>query len=161
MRASTAWPMFILGIALMSLSGATWLVYAAHSDPSFAVEPDYYSKAVRWDETAHQAQENKRLGWQVSIARMTAESVSVRVLDKDNNPIDDADVVAVAFASVRSAERSELRFVHEGDGTYSAPLLRQHGGLWRFRLAATRGGDTVTSEFDAELSRSLATEATP
>lgn len=145
----------------MSLSGAAWLVYAAHSDPSFAVEPDYYAKAVRWDDTAQQAQENKRLGWRVEMAAATPERVSVRVLDQDQRPLESADVAAVAFASVRSAERFDLRFVHDGEGVYSAPLHREHGGLWRFRVTVARGGSTATSDFDAELDRSPVTESTP
>lgn len=158
MRASVVWPSFVLGIALTSLSGATWLVYAAHSDPSFAVEPDYYAKAVRWDDIAHQAQENKRLGWTITMPECSLRRASIRLSDGKDQALIGATVTAVAFANARANERLTLEFVDEGDGRYSAPLTPERGGLWRFRFNVVLGGDTVTSEFDCVLNDPSTTE---
>jgi nitrogen fixation protein FixH len=158
MRACVVWPSFVLGIALTSLSGATWLVYAAHSDPSFAVEPDYYAKAVRWDEIARQNQENKRLGWMITMPERSRDRLVVHLSDAEGRSLVGAAVTAVAFANARAGERYQLDFVDEGNGQYSAPLQTGRGGLWRFRFSVTHGGDIVTSEFDRSLSHPMPTE---
>lgn len=161
MRASIAWPLFILAIALTSLTGAAMLVYASHSDPSFAVEPDYYAKAAHWDEAARQAQQNKRLGWTITALASPPDHVRIRVSDHAGKPIIGAAVSAVAFASVRASERFDLQFSGEGDGIYRAPLNRERGGLWCFRFTVGHGGSNYTSAQDLAMSTPTSTEAPP
>ena len=43
------------------------MVYVATSDGSFAVEPDYYQKALHWDDARSAAAENAGLGWTVEL----------------------------------------------------------------------------------------------
>lgn len=156
------WPAFVGFIALTSLSGATWLIVSAHSDECFAVEPDYYAKAVRWDDTARQARENARLGWTISLDQRDRQLFAT-VRRSDGSPITAAEVRAVAFAHVRAAERCDLRFVpsslHNLGGmgvppvptpstTYKASFVPQHAGLWRFRFEVLAENQRFTAEID-------------
>ncbi|MBL8745267.1 MAG: FixH family protein [Phycisphaerae bacterium] len=148
MRPSTRWPLFVLLIALTSLSGGAWLTYSALSDPSFAVEPDYYSKAVKWDERSRQSSENRRLGWVLTLSQENPGRAVVRLADDRGGAIAGARISAVAFANARAAERTDLAFRDDGAGVYSAEFRPARVGLWRFRFEAEHGADRFTSEFD-------------
>ena len=62
---------FWVGLILALLGGQIVLMgvmtLLATSDASFAVEPDYYQKALHWDATVAQRRENARLAWSAKI----------------------------------------------------------------------------------------------
>lgn len=161
MRPSIIWPMFVAGIALTSLSGATWLVHSAHSDPSFAVEPDYYAKAVRWDEFARQHQQNERLGWRLGVQEVSGSRLTVRLVDREEHSIESAAMSAVAFANARASERFDLDFQAGHVGTYTASFSPSRGGSWHFRFNVKLGADLFTAEFDHALSEAPTRGGTP
>ena len=85
------------------------LVYFATSDPSFAVEEDYYQKALDWDERRAQDAANAELGWTASFdvarTRNNDGTVQVRTLlaDRTGRPVRDAAVRIEAFHNARAA----------------------------------------------------------
>jgi hypothetical protein len=140
MKASLLWPAFVVGIALTSLAGAVMLVRAAASDPSFAVEPDYYRKAARWDEHAARVQTARRSGWRVEIVEWNATRLAVRVLDEAGRPLEGATVEGVVFPSARAGQRRDLRFVPGPGGTLTAPIDTDRAGLWHAEWTIVHAG---------------------
>ena len=53
-------------------------VYIASSDPSAVAEPDYYAKALRWEDRQRQERINTELGWQGDVELGPQEQNGVR-----------------------------------------------------------------------------------
>jgi nitrogen fixation protein FixH len=129
-----------------------WVMHLARSDPSFAVEADYYARAVHWDDELAQRRRNEALGWQAapSLARDAGEStlLRVRLTDAAGRPLGDAAVAVEAFAVARSArvERATLAPAPgEAPGAYDGRLRMAQPGLWELRVVATRNGERFTA----------------
>lgn len=139
------WALVPVGILGAGLLGLGTLAFVAGSDPSFALESDYYQKAVRWDEQQAQLAENARLGWQLELrvapggAKLVAE-----IARRDGAPVSEAKVVAEAFANARAADVRTLRFSESAPGTYEAELGRARPGLWELRFTVERGAERFT-----------------
>ncbi|MHB8972248.1 MAG: FixH family protein [Pirellulaceae bacterium] len=125
------------------------MAYVAVSDRSFAVEPDYYQKALHWDSLQSQLQANSRLGWNiridVSLQTDILQNRDIRctITDRSGNPVEGANVELVAFPHARGIERSTVALAPAGSGCYGVRIRMSRGGLWEFRIAATRGADVV------------------
>ena len=149
MKRGLGWP-----IAVMTILGATvganiWVAVIASDDPSFAIEHDYYRKAVQWDSAMAQAKENERLGWRIepTLAPIDAgngSTLSVSLTDGSGAPIRDAKIDVVAFFNARadSVVRAELR---DAGSRYDARLPIGHAGAWELRFDVRRGGERFTS----------------
>ncbi len=146
--------LFWVGLVLALLAGQIALmlamVYLATSDASFAIEPDYYQKALNWDAVAAQARQNERLSWSAKIelgpvVRATGERALICTLtDRTGQPLDGATVDAVAFSHARGGDRTAVTLLSAGRGRYEAPVRFSRAGVWEFRLAIQRGADTFT-----------------
>ncbi|MEL6544011.1 MAG: FixH family protein [Myxococcota bacterium] len=61
------WPWLLAGLLLSGVAMNIAMVLRASNDPSFAVEEDYYQKAVNWDEYREQLRKSEALGWQFTL----------------------------------------------------------------------------------------------
>lgn len=149
---------WIVGIfALLSINftvvGVT--VFLALSDPSVAVEPDYYRKGLEWNQTARQLQHNRTLGWSTNVsfdraADGSARTLRVKLTNKLAEPISGAHVECEYFANTDSGHRvkTPLAAVPNEPGVYAAPARLDRTGLWHVRVRAQTAVDTFTSECD-------------
>ena len=60
------WPVAIVGLLVSGAAANIGFMIVANRDATFAVEPDYYRKAVDWDHTMAQEARNAELGWRVT-----------------------------------------------------------------------------------------------
>ncbi|MBL8763319.1 MAG: FixH family protein [Phycisphaerae bacterium] len=149
------WPVLILMLIGMNASIVGATVYFALSDGSVATEPEYYAKALRFEETIRQRERSAELGW---IARPTvrwldngrAARLVVTLSDREGRAINGARVTAVAFANVRSGERQPLNLgpTDLGAGEYEAPIRIDRPGLWHIRIGAEHEGSSFVRETD-------------
>lgn len=158
------WPI-AMTLVLATTVGVNLFVYRiAASDPSVAVEPDYYNKAVHWDDELAQRRLNRELGWRSAITLSAgngmggAGELSVRLTDSTGAPLEGATVSAQAFPVARANQVAALELVASaGDaddgsqGIYAAPLAVTRRGRWEVRLAVTHDGDRFTSTQQVEL----------
>ena len=110
MQRTTLWPGIVCALIGLNMCIVAVTVVLAHSDRSLAVEPDYYQKALRWENTQRQREVNRSLGWEVRIEHSgpgTTPSVSVIITDRDGRPVEGAGVGVTAFHNARPADRSE------------------------------------------------------
>ena len=149
------WPVFIVGLLSMNASIVAVTVYLAVRDKSVATEPDYYAKALAYNDTIQLRESSAKLGWKAEPTfRPGADGRSidlvVTLIDRDGNPIEGATVSAIAFASARSGDRQSLSLTHrEGaGGLYASPVRITRAGVWRVRLLARRGDDKFAYETD-------------
>jgi nitrogen fixation protein FixH len=148
MKKGWQWPWAIGGLLGLCVAANVSLLVYANSDPGFAVEPDYYQKALDWDQHMAQERVNADLGWQATIRTVASSQgtmrVSARLLDADGSAVAVDSVDVLAFHNARAMDVLEATLVRGQDGTYDAELPIRKGGLWEFRLQARRGDDLYT-----------------
>ena len=139
------WPtIIILGLSIHVI-GLVLVVLIATRDPSFAVEPNSYQKALGWDASAARLRASQQLGWTATLqADQNADILGrrrlvCRIVDKDGVAVVGANVRLLMFHHARAADRVEVNLNPEKDGTYSAFLPMKRAGLWECRVAARRG----------------------
>ncbi|MEO8619826.1 MAG: FixH family protein [bacterium] len=149
-RKDRIWPTIIVTVLTSYVIFGFIAARIATHDPNFAVEPDYYRKAVAWDSTLAQAKRSAALGWQLTpvlgpIGNGTAAPLTLQVRDSTGAPVSAVQVSVEArqVAHADAVVRGTLSPV--GDGAYTALLPLAHAGLWEFRVVATRGADRFTS----------------
>lgn len=144
------WPWLLGGLMTLVLGINLAFVYVATTDPSFAVEENYYRKALDWDRKRDQDRINAELGWTIDLAVTPATAdggrrLLARLLDERGVPVEGASVHVEAFHNARAAYvlEADLRPVAQGPG-YSASLPLRRPGLWEFRFDVRRGGQRFT-----------------
>ena len=163
MKPGMQWPIGIAVILAATVAANLTMMRIANSDPSFAVEPDYYQKAVAFDSTLAHVNASARLGWsaRVTIAQDTASRgdstsvqasdhtmgplVAVALRDSLQQPITHATVTVHALFIARANDVLSATLAETTPGNYRAALPVQHAGIWEIRIAATRGTDAFVS----------------
>lgn len=151
------WPLFVVALLLLNVGIAAAAIYYATTDKTFAVEPDYYRKAMRWDSYAAMRDASEKLGWVVSArvepaATPTAKPrLIVHVSDRAQNAVEDVQFRAVAFHHARAADRLGLALANAGGGVYECEAAMDRAGLWEVRLIASRGQDIFESVEQVEV----------
>ena len=134
------WPVSVVGILGVSMMVCAVTVVAAVGDPSYAIEDDYYQKAVEWDEARRMQDASHGLGWTADVSITTGNRlVSVIMNDTNGKPIEGAAVRATVFHHARRGMAEELVLQHRGGGQYAATLTHPREGQWQVRLSATIG----------------------
>lgn len=144
---SWLWPGLVIGLIVMQAALAGTLLVCATNDPSFAVEPNYYRRALNWDAEAAQRRASDALGWTLSLEVAPAASVigerevRFRLLDREGAPVLDAHLDVIAFHHARGSERIGLMPGAQGGGEYTCTAPLRKAGTWEFRVRALRGVD--------------------
>lgn len=150
------WPLVLAGLLVGSAGANIGFMLIATSDPTFAVEPDYYKKAIDWDKTMAQEARNAELGWAVSArleqaARPGHGRLVARVTDRAGAPVAGARVAVEAFPSARAGQVVSAALEPEGDGVYAAGIPLARPGLWELRVRVTRGEQVFTRILSQDL----------
>jgi nitrogen fixation protein FixH len=152
------WPLFIIALLVGGAGANVALMVIATRDPSFAVEPDYYQKALRWDEAMAQERENAALGWSVEMGvdgttRSGATRVVLHVSDRDGAPVENATVQVTAFHSARASQIVAATLAPTRGGRYTAPLPLDRPGLWELRVRVVQGDRIFTQTISQDFAR--------
>ena len=150
MKPGAAWPWIIGGALALHVVVSLVVVFVATSDPSYAVEEDYYQKALAWDEKRAQDHTNEVLGWSFEFAvtpparpgDLTEVEAAVRYAD--GAPLNGATVSIEAFHNTYSDDIIRGALTESGGGTYTARLPLRQNGRWEMRFTVERGADRFT-----------------
>lgn len=157
------WPLFVVGLVVLNL-GATIVLLVMSNWGTHAVEPDYYRKAINWDQNMSQQRTNHRLGWVVDLAfergavdarssRIPETTVVLRPKTRLGRPIKGAQVKVEAYARLRAERRKNAIFKERRDGSYALPLRLWPTGLWRFDVSVKQGRRLFTVTIDQDIPR--------
>jgi nitrogen fixation protein FixH len=139
------WPLYIIGLLATQAAGVGVMIAIATSDPSVAVEPEYYEKALAWDDAAASEAATKTLGWSALVTAgplsSTDRELSIALKDKAGRGIAEARVHVEMFHQARSGQRLTAELTGMGAGVYVARLPIQRPGLWEIRITAQHGRD--------------------
>lgn len=150
MKRGAAWPWIIGGALALHVIVSLVVVFVATSDPSYAVEEDYYQKALAWDERRAQDHANAVLGWSFEVSALPPEQpgnqpeVEAMILDASGAPLNGAVVSIEAFHNTHSGDIIRGTLTESGDGIYSARLPLRDNGRWELRFVVQRGSDRFT-----------------
>ena len=150
-RRELKWPLIIT--SALAVHAVAWLgvVYLAVSEPSHAVEADYYRKALDWDRSRAQAARNAELGWSLSAVLQPAATVAseptlaVALVDREGEPLPGAVVEVEAFHNARADRIVRGRLEARGGGRYAAALPIRRPGVWELRFGVECAGDRFTA----------------
>ena len=151
------WPVGLAALLVASAGANIALLVITSRDASFAVEPNYYAKALAWDESMAQQARNEALGWSLGLrvdpmGVRRLMTVTVRLADRSGAPIEGAQVAVEAFHNARASRILSAALEPRGQG-YAAVMPLERPGLWEFRLRVTRGPEafvaTVTRDVAA------------
>jgi nitrogen fixation protein FixH len=150
MKTARAWPIAMGTILAIGVAANVWLIRVATADPSFAVEEDYYRKALHWDDEMAQRALNDALAWDLraspgGIVPDSGAWLRVALRDAHGAHLPDADITVRAFHLARSAAPLDGRLAPDGTGGYGAQLPISRPGLWELRFNVQRGGDRFTA----------------
>lgn len=150
MRPGSWWPPIIAGALAVHVVVSLVVVYVATSDPSYAVEEDYYEKALAWDSKRAQDSTNRSLGWSLGFTverpARTGDrpTLEVELLDAARRPLTGAAVTVEAFHNARADDIVRETLVEAGDGRYRASPEMGRNGRWELRFTVDRGADHFT-----------------
>lgn len=152
-RSGRIWPVLVVSLIALNFATVAVTVSLAVRDDSVAVEPDYYAKALNFDEVARARADSAALGWTTDISLRPGPGddhtqLHVRIADAQGRPVTDAAVTAELFASARAAHRQRLTLSPAPDGQYTAPARIDRAGLWHVRLHAHRSDDIYERSTD-------------
>lgn len=153
------WPTLIITVLAGNLVLGVFLVRLANSDRHFAVEPDYYRRAVEWDATQAQARANRALGWTIEptlgpLAATGPTPLALAVRDATGAPVDGATVTLEARQVAHASELVTAHLPADGaSGRYAAAVVLPREGIWELRIAVARGPERFTDDLRLEASR--------
>ena len=146
--AARVWPWVPVGLLACMLAGLGSMALIATRDPGFALERDYYVKAVHYDREIAQRAVNARLGWSVVSTLGVAGQGSSTPLDVQIRTraglMKGARVSVQALRNASASVVLEARCEERAPGHYYAALPLGHGGLWELRFVVEHGADRFT-----------------
>jgi nitrogen fixation protein FixH len=143
------WPIGITAVLATTVAANIWVARIASDDPSFAIEQDYYQKAIAWDSTLAQARRNATLGWRLTpalgpIGTTGGARLSARLTDSTGAPISGASVRVSALQVARANDVHEVTLAAAGAGEYDAQLDARLPGQWELRFDVRSGSTHFT-----------------
>jgi len=141
------WPWIIAGALALHVAASLIVVAVATSDPSYAVEEDYYQKAVDWDLRRARDRASAALGWSLTAAVTPPSApgerpvLEARIADAAGAPVEGATVAVECFHNARSHDRIRARLEAAGGGVYRAALPMRRDGRWELRFTVNRGAE--------------------
>jgi nitrogen fixation protein FixH len=147
------WPMAIVALLTIFVAANLMVMRLAGADPSFAIEPDYYQKAVAFDSTMAVERRSGELRW-TAASRMTRRdsgmTLTVVLADRSGAPVTGAAVSISARFNARANDVLLATLSEAAAGRYEAPLDARHAGQWEVRVNATRGADRFVASTRVE-----------
>ncbi len=121
------------------------LLYHATSDDGFAVEENYYAKAVNYDAIMEQRERNADLGWRLNLDHR-GERFQAKLTDATGKPLSGARVAITARHNAHASEvQTAVLSEDTAQGRYLTPLNLDRKGIWEIRATVDRGTERFTS----------------
>lgn len=151
MKRGSAWPIAVGVILGACVAANIWLIRIANADPSFAIEENYYQRAVHWDDEMAQQRRNTALGWHLlpSLSGIDRDSggaeLRVALRDAAVAPLAGAAITVRAVHLARASQPIDATLLADAAGGYSAVLPIRRAGLWELRFEVRRGSERFTA----------------
>ena len=123
----------------------------ATGDPSVAVVPDYYQKALDWDEKVRTEAESDKLGYRLLLTPVKYEAgvgLQGQLLDTNQRPVRIENGVVRFYHHARGSDTTEVSLGLSEGGSLFVENCFSFDGLWQIELEAidTNGDRFVDSQ---------------
>jgi nitrogen fixation protein FixH len=156
MRRTWFWPAVVIVVLGLTVGGNIWVAVIANADPSFAIEENYYQRAVGFDAERAREQRSDRLGWALELTAGPTSDVGTPLTavlrDSTGAVVADANVRVQLRQVARSQTTTPATLVFGGAG-YSALVPMFVEGLWDVEVEARRGPARFTAQRRVDLTR--------
>jgi nitrogen fixation protein FixH len=145
-RRHLKWPLIVVGLLTGHFSIMVVAVVIATHDKSFAVLPDYYQKAVHWDDSQAELRASERLGWKCAftpspeVDPLGRRAVTLTLIDAVGKPVTDADVQVTYFHHARPAELFNVSLRTDDAGRAIQTITMRNQGFWQVNVTASKAG---------------------
>lgn len=164
-RAAWFWGTLVVTFLGMQVAIGAVAIVLATGDPSVAVVPDYYQKALDWDKSMEAQRVSDLLGWTANIQigepldQTGQRYLSVRVLDSAGNGVDDLQGKMRLFHHARAMDIQEVYLEFLGSGVYRGKCLMERDGYWdaELKFAGKEDAERFLDVQTIELSTSTST----
>ena len=133
------WIAFVVGL-LVTNAVAMGAMIAQAGDPTPRVLPDYYKKAVAFDETIAERRASAELGWVATVTR-TGRDAQVVLADAAGAPVAGAAVDVTIRPRSRADRLAAVTLTEAAPGRYAAAFAPGQRGLHEIEVRATRGAE--------------------
>lgn len=159
MKPGMGWPIGIAVILGTTIVANLAVMRLASNDPAFAIEPDYYKKAVAFDSTIATERRSLDLGWTATSTFAPSDSagqqtLTVTLADAQQAPVQGAAVTVVALANARANDLLSATLHEVSPGRYQATLAARFAGQWEVRVDAVRGTEHFVASTRTDVGRS-------
>lgn len=154
---TSRWRFLMPAVVLGLLGGHVLFVMTAITlatgDRSFAVVPDYYQKAVDFDERKAALQASATLGWRAEVLPGQAvdaigqREVVVILRGLDGEAITEAQVSVSGYHFARASDPVAFTCEEVLPGQYVGQARVGREGFWQFEVDARLGGQRFASSF--------------
>ncbi len=144
-RRRSPWPYAIAGLLAAHVGAMALAVHIAGGSSGDTLLPEYYDRAVAWDELRAAAERSAALGWSLAIAPATLcdvageRRVTFELRDSAGDPVDGATVTVRVYHRA-IGERHAAEAAPLGRGLYEATLPLVDAGEHEFDTTATLDG---------------------
>jgi nitrogen fixation protein FixH len=151
------WPLAVFAVLAITVAANFAVLWVASDDDAAAVEPDYYAKALRWDDAQAERRRSDDLGWSAEVTLEDEDAagpkVLVRLADAAGAPIAGAAVSIEAIHNRLAAHPVRTRLATDPvrPGVYSSRAPLAAAGQWEIRVRAERGADVFEESVRREL----------
>lgn len=143
---SFRWPLIVAGALLGHASFMVLVAVIASGDPSHAVEPNHYDKALAWDSHRETLLAAERDGLRIE-PRVESETTGLRrqqivvtLRDAAGNACNPTALRGELFHHARAADRQSLTFSQDENGQWVSKCDMQRVGAWELRVWCTLDG---------------------
>lgn len=169
MKKGMGWPIGVVAILVATVASNISVIVLTRDDPSFAVEPDYYRKAVAWDSTQQRVAQSDALHWRLSahVSAPDGEGVAgsrtltIDLTDNAGAVVRNATLSGSLLHVARANDVQRVAFTENEAGQYVVTVPMPRDGIWELRLAAQRQTDRFQETVRIDTERDVITPTGP
>ncbi|TWT82665.1 FixH [Planctomycetes bacterium CA13] len=139
-RAALRWGGFVVGLLTLQVIVGVVAIILATNDPSAAVLPDYYDKALHWDNQKEAEAASRELGWKFTLLAMQEgdkTGIQGQLKDGDGSPISIASGTLELYHHSRASQIDKITLPPSSQGTFGISGCLPQDGLWQANLDVT------------------------
>ena len=137
-RAAWCWGSFVVGLLTLQVTGGVIAIVLAGSDQSVAVVPDYYQKALKWDEEVAIRAASDRLGWVAQMNQTDGEQglagLEVRLRNESGQLVKFDTGTLEIYRHVRAGDVRRVALPAASEGAIQLDNCFDASGLWQISL---------------------------
>ncbi len=144
------WPGMVVVFILGNIAVCAVTVSLAMRAGDRGVEPEYYNKAIHWDQAVAAQEASDKLGWRIVFTHQPAvgQPVRVRVVDLNGAEVPDAKISLETFHHATASKRFDLTLTRDAASAdeVAPDFAPDREGLWEFRWKVESPAGTFEHE---------------